>query len=100
MDLELKDKVAAITGGSEGIGLAVAEGLAREGVHIALCARNQALVTEEAARLSREYGIKAIGVRADVTDTAEIARFAAQVETTFGGVDILINNAGTGTNET
>lgn len=41
MDLEIAGKVAAITGGSEGIGLAVAEGLAREGVHLVLCARSQ-----------------------------------------------------------
>jgi NAD(P)-dependent dehydrogenase (short-subunit alcohol dehydrogenase family) len=100
MDLELKGKVAAITGGSEGIGLAVAAGLAAEGVHIALCARNEALVTDEAAKIARQYGVKAIGVRADVTNSDDITQFVAQIENTFGGVDILINNAGTGTNET
>ena len=50
MELGLKDKVAAITGGSIGIGLAVAEGLAQEGVHLALCARNEARVVEAAER--------------------------------------------------
>ncbi len=100
MDLELKGKVAAITGGSEGIGLAVAEALAREGVHIALCARNGERTAAEAERIARQYGVTALGMHVDVTKPEDIADFVSQIENTFGGADILINNAGTGTNET
>lgn len=100
MDLGLKGKVAAITGGSVGIGLAVAEGLAQEGVHLALCARNESRVLDEAARLAETYGVEAIGVQADVSQFEDTARFAEVVKNRFGGADILINNAGTGSEET
>ena len=100
MDLELKDKVAVITGGSVGIGLAVARGLAKEGVHLLLCARDEARVVEAAREIATDYGIQAVGVQADVSKSDDIARVLATVEETFGGADILINNAGTGSNET
>jgi NAD(P)-dependent dehydrogenase (short-subunit alcohol dehydrogenase family) len=100
MDLELKGKVAAITGGNVGIGLAVAEGLAQEGVHVALCGRDAARTNEAADMVAQKYGVKAIAVAADVSQPEDITRFVAAIETTFGGVDILINNAGMGTNET
>jgi NAD(P)-dependent dehydrogenase (short-subunit alcohol dehydrogenase family) len=98
MDLGLKGQIAVITGGSAGIGLAVAEGLAREGVHLVLCARNKERLDVEAARLGETYGVKALGVSTDVTQADEIDHLVAQV-TDFGGADILINNAGTGSNE-
>jgi NAD(P)-dependent dehydrogenase (short-subunit alcohol dehydrogenase family) len=100
MDLGLKDKVAVITAGSRGIGLAVARGLAREGVHLALCARNEARLVETAREIKTQYGVEAIGTRADVSKAGDIARFVAEIEKSFGGADILINNAGTGSNET
>ena len=101
MDLELKDKVAVITGGSVGIGLAVAEGLAQEGVHLALCARNEERVQAQANTIAERHGVKAIGVRADVTRVDDLERFVSIVDAEFGGgVDILINNAGTGSEET
>lgn len=100
MDLELKGKVAAITGGSVGIGLAVAEGLAKEGVHLALCARNAERLQERAKALADTYGVQVIGVAADVSKAEDIERFVREILTTFGGADILINNAGTGSNET
>ncbi len=100
MDLGLKDKVAAITGGSVGIGLAIARGLAAEGVHLALCARDEERVMEVARAIGDEFGVKAIGVRADVSDAGDIGRFVAAIGDEFGGADILINNAGTGSEET
>lgn len=100
MDLGLGGKVAVVTGGSVGIGLAVAEGLAQEGVKLALCARDEARVTREAARLGETYGVETLGVQADVSRADEITRFAGAVLDTFGGADILINNAGTGSEET
>lgn len=100
MDLGLKDKVAAITGGSIGIGLAIAHGLAAEGVHLALCARGEDRVMAAARSISDRYGVRAIGVRADVSKPEDIDHFVAAIEEEFGGADILINNAGTGSEET
>ncbi len=100
MDLGLRDRVAAVTGGSTGIGLAIARGLAAEGVHLALCARNEARVRQEAQAIMAEFGVRAIGLGADVTRPEDIARFITTITAEFGGVDILINNAGTGSEET
>jgi NAD(P)-dependent dehydrogenase (short-subunit alcohol dehydrogenase family) len=100
MDLGLKDKVAVITGGSVGIGLAVAEGLAQEGTHLLLCARDGARVIEKANEISSKYSVKAVGLSADVSKASDTDRVAAEAEREFGGADILINNAGTGSNET
>ena len=99
MDLGLKDKIAVITGGSVGIGLAVAHELAQEGVQVLLCARNEGRVKEKAQEIAQAHGVKAVGVAADVSDTADIQKVVRAVEVEFGGCDILINNAGTGSNE-
>jgi NAD(P)-dependent dehydrogenase (short-subunit alcohol dehydrogenase family) len=99
MDMGLKDKVAVITGGSVGIGLAVAEALAAEGAHLLLCARDEARVAEKAQSIANRWGVKAVGVAADVATAAGVDAVVARAEQEFGGVDILINNAGTGSNE-
>jgi len=99
MDLGLKGKNAVITGGSVGIGLAIAEGLAAEGANVILAARGRERVEAEASRIASAYGVSATSVAADVSTaegTSKIIRAAADV----GGADILINNAGTGSNET
>lgn len=98
MDLQLKDKVALITGGSMGIGFAVAEALAKEGVHILLTARNAERLTQ-ATRQLRSYPVQVESFAADVTKAGDILDLVKYAEDTFGGVDILLNNAGTGTNE-
>ncbi len=100
MDLQLKDKVAIITGGSVGIGLAVAHGLAQEGVHVVLCARGEDRVRTRAHEIAAEHGVDAIGVRVDVTQPADLDALVQTVAARFDGVDILINNAGTGSEET
>jgi NAD(P)-dependent dehydrogenase (short-subunit alcohol dehydrogenase family) len=100
VDLQLTGKVAAITGGNVGIGLEAGRALAQEGVNVALCARNEASVKAAADEIARECGVKAIGVKADVTVPADIDYFVAEITAAFGGADILINNAGQGTNET
>ncbi|MBD3308841.1 SDR family NAD(P)-dependent oxidoreductase, partial [candidate division KSB3 bacterium] len=99
MDLGLTGKVAVITGGSVGIGLAVAEGLAQEGVHLALCARNEERLLTVAQDLKKKFDVNVIGVRTDVTSVDDITTLTSRVEQEFGGADILINNAGTGSAE-
>ena len=100
MDLELKNKVAVVTGGSVGIGLAIAEGLAAEGVNLVMVARGADRVKTEADRVANEYGVKAIGLAADIAKAAEVDQVVAATVSAFEGADILINNAGTGSNET
>jgi 3-oxoacyl-[acyl-carrier protein] reductase len=100
MDLELKNKVAVVTGGSVGIGLAIAEALAVEGVDLVLAARGAERVKTEAGRVAKQYGVKTIGVAADVAHAEDVKRLIEATTSEFGGADILINNAGTGSNET
>lgn len=100
MDLGLRDKVAVITGGSVGIGLAIAEGLAAEGVHLVLAARGGDRLAAEASRIADTHGVRAVPQACDVATADGTAQLAATTESEFGGADILINNAGTGSNET
>jgi NAD(P)-dependent dehydrogenase (short-subunit alcohol dehydrogenase family) len=100
MDLGLADKVAVITGASIGIGLAVAEGLAAEGAHVVMAARQPERLSEEAARVARQYGVRAVPVACDVATAKGCDALIAAAGKEFGGADILINNAGTGSNET
>jgi 3-oxoacyl-[acyl-carrier protein] reductase len=100
MDLGLKGKVAVVTGGSVGIGLAIAEGLAAEGVDVVIAARGVERVRAEAGRIVKAFGVRAEGVACDVATREGTDDLLADVERFFGGADILINNAGTGSNET
>jgi 3-oxoacyl-[acyl-carrier protein] reductase len=100
MELGLKGKVAVVTGGSVGIGVAVANGLAAEGVDIVIAARGEERVRAEAARIAAFHRVRAIGVACDVATRDGTDRLIAETVRAFGGADILINNAGTGSNET
>jgi NAD(P)-dependent dehydrogenase (short-subunit alcohol dehydrogenase family) len=100
MDLGLVGKVAVITGGSTGIGYAVGRGLAAEGVNLVLAARDGVRTREASETLADEFGVGTAAVQADVTVAADIEGLAAMVEERFGGADILINNAGAGSEET
>ncbi len=100
MDLGLGDKVAVITGASVGIGLAVAEGLAAEGANIVLAARQGDRLTTEAERIAEKHNVKTSAVACDVATAEGCSALIAATEQGFGGADILINNAGTGSNET
>jgi NAD(P)-dependent dehydrogenase (short-subunit alcohol dehydrogenase family) len=100
MDMKLKDKIAVITGGSIGIGEAVARALAKEGVHLILCARGKERVEETARRISQAFNVKAYGIQADVSRAEDIDSLVKQTKEIFQGVDILINNAGVGSKET
>ena len=99
MDLGLSNKVAVITGGSVGIGLAVAEGLAAEGTHLIIAARQRERVERVAKRIHESYGVRALGVACDVGTREGTETLIAAIEQ-LGRADILINNAGTGSNET
>ena len=100
MDLGLRDKVAVITGGSVGIGLAVAEGLAAEGAHLVLAARGAERLEQQAAHIAGLHGVRVVPVPCDVGTVDGVAALVHGAEQAFGGADILINNAGTGSNET
>ncbi len=99
MNLNLENKIAVITGGSSGIGLAVARGLAEEKVNLVLCARNEKNVLQKANEISSAFNVKAIGIAADVTSANDIENIINITAGEFNGADILINNAGEGTNE-
>ena len=100
MDLQLRDKVAVVTGGTVGIGLAIARGLAAEGAHLALCARDAERLATVVDTIKTEFPVRVLGVPADVGAPEGTARLVAAVTDEFGGADILINNAGTGSEET
>jgi NAD(P)-dependent dehydrogenase (short-subunit alcohol dehydrogenase family) len=97
MDLQLTGKVAVVTGGSAGIGLAIARGLAAEGVDLALCARDETRLRSAAADIP---DVRVLAVPADLAAPGGAERLAAAVTAEYGGADILVNNAGTGSEET
>ena len=100
MDLNLKNKIALITGSSVGIGKSVAEQFAKEGVDLILCSRNKNNIEKVANELQIKYSIKARGLSIDLTNKKSFNILDNFIKNEFGGVDILVNNAGTGTNET
>jgi 3-oxoacyl-[acyl-carrier protein] reductase len=93
VDLELKGKVALVTGASRGIGRAIALALAAEACDVALVARGEdALQAAEREVASR--GVRTVAIRADVTSAADVERMVAEAAGSLGGIDILVNNAG------
>jgi 3-oxoacyl-[acyl-carrier protein] reductase len=94
MDLQLSGKVAIVTGASRGIGAAIARGLAAEGCRLALCARGLEALDETAASISTETGAEVYTRAVDVTVAGEVEDFIEAAADFFGGLDILINNAG------
>ena len=91
MDLGLKGLRAIVTGGTKGIGLAIAETLAAEGCHVALCSRNAGEAEATAARLA-EKGVTTFGAGVDVADGAALAAFAESAAEKLGGLDIVVAN--------
>ncbi len=91
----LKDKIAIVTGGSKGIGRAIAHALLAEGAKVAICGRDAAALDQAAAELSADGG-DVIGKTCNVGRFEEVEEFFAFVADRFGGVDLLVNNAGLG----
>ena len=95
MDLELEGRAAIVTGGSRGIGKAIALELAREGVDVVICARTLTAIEESAKELAAETGRRVIGVAADTTDSESVAHLVETAVSSFDRIDILVNNAAT-----
>lgn len=95
MDLGLTGKVVLVTGGTSGIGLAIARGFAGEGARVAVCGRDPERLDEAVTALRGRGGDRVAGVVADVTRTADLERLVAWTVETFGGIDVVVSNAGT-----
>jgi NAD(P)-dependent dehydrogenase (short-subunit alcohol dehydrogenase family) len=93
MDLQLGGKRALVTGGSRGIGKAIARSLGREGAELAIVARNVAALNEAAKELAAQTGRRVIAVAADTGDDSSVRTMVAEVVAALGGVDILVNCA-------
>jgi 3-oxoacyl-[acyl-carrier protein] reductase len=94
MDLKLKGKSVLVTGGSRGIGRQIALSFAEEGARVAICARNQEQLDKTAAEI-RALGVDCITMSVDLTLAEDCQRVVDETAAAFGGIDILINNAGT-----
>ncbi len=90
----LSGKTAIITGGSKGLGLAMAAGLASAGARLMLVNRNADEGAQAADELSRDFGVQAVSFPADITDQAQTEAMVNEALDQFGQVDILINSAG------
>ncbi|MBA2353742.1 MAG: SDR family oxidoreductase [Acidobacteria bacterium] len=98
MDLDLDGRIAIVTGGTRGLGLASARSLIGEGAQVAICGRTEQTLqqaVEELERLAGGSG-RVLGVLADVSVAAQVTRLVDQTVARFGGVDVLVNNVGLG----
>ncbi len=91
--MDYKGQVALVTGGTRGIGKATAEALASVGVNVVVAGRNADAAREVAASLE-DRGVRALGMRLDVSNTTEVEQVFEGIRKEFGRIDILVNNAG------
>lgn len=94
MDLQLAGKTAVVTGSSDGIGYAVAHGLAREGARVVLCARRKDVLAQARDTIVKETGAEILAIPCDVQRVDDVQRLASETVRCFGGIHILVNNAG------
>lgn len=92
MQISFKGKKVVVCGGSRGIGRAIAEGFAREGASVSICARGAEGVNSALAELGR-HGGRTHGLACDLADGAAVTRYVAAAGEALGGIDVLINNA-------
>jgi 3-oxoacyl-[acyl-carrier protein] reductase len=95
LELGLKDKIAIVTGGSEGLGRAAAERLSREGAKVAICARRKDVLERAAEGIRKATGGDVLAMPTDVRRASDVEAFVGAVVARWGGVDIVVNNAGT-----
>ena len=95
MDARMDNRNAIITGGSAGLGKAIAKEYIRSGAHVAIVARRQEILDAAQAEIQAEGDGKVIAISADIRLPEECARVAQTAENDLGGIDILVNNAGT-----
>lgn len=93
---DLKGQVALITGGSAGLGVQMANALARQGADIALTARRKELMDVEAQKIRDKYRVKVLTYKADITKLDEVKATVQATLDKYGKIDILVNNAGSG----
>lgn len=86
--------VTVVTGASTGIGRAIAEAYAREGAAVAMVARTASEIEAAAREVAEATGARTLGLAADVSSEADVARSIAAIEEAFGSIDVLVNNAG------
>ena len=94
MKTQLEGRVAVITGASRGIGRSIAAGLVEEGVRVALCARDPAVLEGTARALRRRFGEQVLACPADVAQQGAVEKVVAAAVERWGRLDILVNNAG------
>ncbi|OGR80848.1 MAG: 3-oxoacyl-[acyl-carrier-protein] reductase [Elusimicrobia bacterium RIFCSPLOWO2_01_FULL_64_13] len=92
--MKLKDQVAVVTGGAQGIGKAIAAALAGQGARIAVCDVAEDLAAKTAGELKASFQVDTLALKADVTRPESCEEMAKKVQEAFGRIDILVNNAG------
>lgn len=93
---DLTGQVAVVTGASSGLGLQMAKALANQGANLVILARRKEALEKNASDITNEFGVKVLPVVCDITETSQVQAAVKATMDTFGRVDILINNAGTG----
>lgn len=93
---ELRATRALISGGASGIGLAIAEALASQGVELILVSRRLGLLEQEAARLQGRYGVRVLPLALDLCDSDQVRACHAEARERLGPIDLLVNNSGVG----
>ena len=86
MDLGLSGKVAVVTGGSRGMGLAIAKRLSAEGARVAICGRDASALAAAAEAISVETGLRPLAMTCDLSSAVEVEGFIAKVTETYGGM--------------